>query len=218
MGALYRVPPVPWPRPTVRPLPLLAGVGAIAIATACGGPRAPAEDPRPRELLVEVLPPGAEVSLDGRPLGPGSRAVAAPSAGEHWLRVEAEGYEPAERALPEGSLAGVRVAEALRPEGLRSPRPVDYDDPEPLALAAAHLARVGRAGDAAAYAERAIALERRTPLAHRALGDARAALGNARGAAAAWGEYVRLAPDAPDAAAVAEQVDAIRADVSGPAR
>jgi PEGA domain len=217
MGALYRVATVSRPRSTLRLLRVPAALGALAVA-ACGGRRVPAEDVSPRELLVEVLPPGAEVTLDGRPLGPGSRAVPAPPDGEHLLRVEAEGYEPAERALPEGSLAGVRVAEALRPVDLLSARLLDYDDPEALAIAAAHLARSGRDEDALAYAERALAIERRTPLAHRAMGDAHAARGDARRAAASWAEYVRLAPDAPDAAAVAAQVDAIRTEAGVRAR
>jgi tetratricopeptide (TPR) repeat protein len=215
MGALYRVATVLRPRSTVRP-PWLLLAGCGVLVAACAGRRTPSEDLLPRELLVEVLPPGAEVSLDGRPLGAGSRAIPAPPAGEHLLRIEADGYEPAEQTLPEGSLAGVRVAAALRPVGLWSA--LDYDDPETLALAAAHLVRLGSAGDAAAYAERAIALERETALAHRALGDARAALGDARRAAAAWAEYLRLAPDAPDAAAVAERVDAVRVEAALPAR
>jgi hypothetical protein len=214
MRPLYRVPTVPRPRPTLRLLWVIA-----ALAGACGGRRVPDEEVRPRELLVEVLPPGARVSLDGRPLGAGSRAVPAPEPGPHVLRVEAEGYEPGQRPLPEGDLAGARVAEALRPAGLASARVLDYDEAEGLALAAAHLAARGaRPADAVAYAGRALALEPGLALAHRALGDARAALGDGRRAVASWIEYLRLAPDAPDAEAVARRVEEARSDVTLPAR
>jgi hypothetical protein len=218
MGPLYRVATVLRPRPSSR---LLAALAAVAALGACGGPRVPPEEVAPPELLVEVLPPDAAVSLDGRALGRGSRAIPPPPSGEGpWLlRVEAEGYEPAERPLDDGSLAGVRVAAALRPLGLASYRAVDYDDPEGLALAAAHLARGGeRPRDALAYAERALSLDPGTALAHRAAGDARAALGEAGRAVSSWGQYLRLAPDAPDAAAVARRIEDARGELALPAR
>ena len=103
--------------------------------------------------------------------------------------------------------------------GLGSARVLDYDDAIGLAQAAAHLARTGeRPHDAIAYAERAIAIEPGTALAHRALGDARAALGDRRHAVPEWAEYLRLAPDAPDAAAVAQRIEGARGDVTLPAR
>jgi hypothetical protein len=216
MPALYRVATVDRPRPPFRLLAVLLSLGALG---ACGGRRPAAREIAPPELLVEVLPPGARVTLDGRPLGAGSRAVPAPGPGPHVLRVEAEGYEPAERQLPEEDLAGVRVGEALRPIGFGSERLLELDEPVGLAQAAAHLARSGgRPDDAVAYAERALALDRGTPLAHRALGDARAALGDRRGAVASWAEYLRLAPEARDAAAVAARIEEARGDVALPAR
>jgi tetratricopeptide (TPR) repeat protein len=192
-------------------------VGALG---ACGGGRRPAaEESAPAELLVEVLPPDAQVVLDGRPLGPGSRAVPAPGPRPepHLLRVEADGYEPVERQLAEDDLAGVRVGAALRPLGLGSERLLELDEPVGLAQAAAHLAPE-RPHDAVAYAERALALDGRIAVAHRALGDARAALGDPRRAAAAWAEYLRLAPEAPDAAAVAERIAEARPDAAPRAR
>jgi hypothetical protein len=200
---------------------IAATAAAVAASAACGGRRVPIEEIRPPELLVEVLPPEAEVTLDGKPIGRGSRTIPAPppGAGARVLRVEAEGYVPAERPLDEGSLAGVRVAAVLRPLGFGSARPLDYDDPEGLALAAAYLARGGgRAEDAIAYAERALALERGFALAHRAQGDARASLGDVRRAISSWAEYLRLAPDAPDAAAVARRIEEARGDLALPER
>ncbi|HET9551495.1 MAG TPA: PEGA domain-containing protein, partial [Anaeromyxobacteraceae bacterium] len=90
----------------------LAPLTVAALLASCAGPR---ESLAPPELLVEVLPRLADVSLDGAPVGKGTRAVPAPAPGSHRLLVAAEGYEPAERPLPPGPLAGARVAVALRP-------------------------------------------------------------------------------------------------------
>jgi tetratricopeptide (TPR) repeat protein len=215
MPALYTVATVLRPRTLLRRLAVLAAVGAAACAPRGGAP----DDPRdPPELLLEVLPRSAEIALDGRPLGRGGRAIPAPAPGEHVLRVAADGYEPLERALPPEGLAGARVAAALRPAGFGSTRILDYDEAEGLALAAAFLARAGPPEDAVAYADRALALDRSVALAHRALGDARAALGDERRAAPSWAEYLRLSPDAPDAAAVERRLEAVRGDVTLPER
>jgi tetratricopeptide (TPR) repeat protein len=211
IGALYRVGAVLGLGMQRR----LAGALALALAAGCGGARRAARA-RPTEVLVEVLPRGADVTLDGVPLGPGSRAVAAPPGDEHVLAVVAAGYEPSRRPLAERDLAGARVAEALRPVGFAAAGALDYDDAEGLALAAAFLAAEGDPRDAADYAERAVALEPGLPLAHRARGDALARLGDAARAADAWAEYLRLAPDAPDAGAVAERLEAAREDAARP--
>lgn len=193
----------------------LAGALALALA-GCAGGRAPSSDAAPREVLVEVLPRAARVTLDGVALGEGSRAVPAPPAGEHVLAVAAAGFEPVERRLEERDLAGVRVAAALRPVGLETARALDYDDAEGLAVAAAWLAARGAARDAADYAGRAVALEPGLALAHRARGDALAALGDADAAVEAWGAYLRLRPDAPDAAAVEGRIERARAAEEAP--
>lgn len=161
-------------------------------------------------MLIEVLPRAADVELDGRAVGRGSRAVPAPPAGEHVLRVRAGGFEPLERTLPPQSLAGARLGAALRPLGFGSARPVDLDEPEGLALAGAHLTRAGDARDAVDYAERALALDPTLALPWRVLGDARAALGDPRRAGEAWARYLFLAPDAPDAARVTRAIEGVR--------
>lgn len=190
----------------------LAGALALALAAACGGhrPATVEEGEPPSEVLVEVLPRSAEVTLDGVPLGKGSKAVPAPPPGPHVLAAAAEGYAPVERELPEVDLAGARVAAALRPLGLRTARELDFDDPEGLAEAAAFLAEEGDAADAVDYAERALALEPGLALAHRARGDALVRQGEGERAVAAWTEYLRLAPAAPDARRVARRIEEAR--------
>lgn len=201
---------MPRPRQTTRLGWLLA---SCLVAAGCGG-RGRALDgvgAAPSEVLVEVLPRSSEVRLDGRPLGRGGGAVPAPPpAAAHVLVVAAEGYEPVERTLPEGDLAGARVAEALRPLGFAAAGALDYDEPRGLSLAAAFLAAQGNPADAAAYAERAVTLDPALPLPHRTLGDSAWAVGDRRRAIAEWSEYLRLAPGAEDAARVAGQVDAAR--------
>jgi hypothetical protein len=209
IGPLYRVAAVLEPRTRTR----LGGALALALAAACGPARRAAPgDGRPAEVLLEVLPRAARVTLDGVALGSGSRSVPAPPPGEHVLAVSAEGYEPSERSLPERDLAGVRVAAALRPVGFEAAGALDYDEAEGLALAAAWLAERGGPRDAADYAERAIAIEPGLAFAHRARGDALARLGDTARAADAWAEYLRLAPHAPDARAVAQRLEGARED------
>jgi tetratricopeptide (TPR) repeat protein len=182
-----------------------------ALAGGCaGGERARRAEPPP-EVLVEVLPRDARVRLDGRALGAGSGTRPAPPAGEHVLAVEAEGYEALERLLPDEELAGARVAAALRPLGLVAPA-LDYDDAEGLVAASEFLSAAGDARDAADYARRAVVLAPRLPAARRALGDALARLGDRRGAADEYEEYLRLAPGAPDAAALGRWIDAARGE------
>jgi tetratricopeptide (TPR) repeat protein len=192
-----------------RPALLLAALAALLAAPGCArGARGPGAPP---EVLVEVLPRSAAVELDGRPLGRGSRAVPAPpGADEHVLRVSAEGYEAEERRLPAGSLAGARVGAALRPRGFPSGRLLDYDDAAGLAAAAAFLARAGPAEDAADYAERAVALEPGSALAHLALGDALVRMGRRDEAMRLWSRYLRLTPEAPDADVVARRMEEVR--------
>jgi PEGA domain len=201
-------------RPRTTRLGCALATVALAAAAGCGCARRQPAPGAPRELLIEVLPRGARVSLDGRPVGQGSRAVPAPPAGEHVLSVEADGYEAGGQPLPEGELAGIRVAVALRPSGFATPRALDFDDAEGLAAAAAFLVRAGLDRDATDYAARASALEPRLPAAHRVRGDALLRLGDRPGAIAEWTEYLRLDPAAPDAADVSDRIERARSDVS----
>ena len=198
--------------------PRVAAVSLVAALSvtvgACRGARGRAAAQPPGEVLVEVLPRTARVELDGRPLAPGGGAMAAPAPEEeHVLRVAADGFDPEERVFPAESLDGARIAMALRPRGFDGARAIDYDDAPALAVAAAWLAEAGEPRDAVEYAERAIAVDPGVALAHRALGDARAREGDRAAAIAAWAEYLRRAPEAPDVAAVERRMEAARGDV-----
>jgi tetratricopeptide (TPR) repeat protein len=195
----------------------IVALAAALLASGCTHrAKARFHDTRPPEVLVEVLPRSAEVWLDDRAIGPGSRAVLAPGEDDsHVLVVRAPGFRQEERLLPAGGLEGARVGAVLRPDGFAAAE-LDLDEPDGLALAAAFLAANGDAADAVDYAERALALDGGSAVAHRALGDAQARLGRHEAAAASWSAYLRLAPGAPDAAAVARRIEEVREGLTLP--
>jgi tetratricopeptide (TPR) repeat protein len=197
--------------PAVRsrsPFRLLLVLSALS---ACAEEKHSFKEVMPQELLLEVLPASALVELDGTTVGTGSRAIPVPDPGEHTLVVSAAGFEPLERPLPKGPLANQRVSLVLRPEGFGQSQRLEYDEPTGLAAAAAALNRAGRHADAVDYATRAVALNGKLPPALRALGDALAKVGRRNEARAAWGRYLSLVPDAPDADAVARRMSEGRA-------
>jgi tetratricopeptide (TPR) repeat protein len=195
----------------------LAALVLAAAAAGCAAEKEAFREVAPPELFLEVLPRGALLELDGVGVGRGSRAIPAPEPGEHVLVASADGFEALERTLPPGQLDGVRVGVALRPEGFGAARRLDLDDAAGLAAAAMVLGRAGRHRDAHDYAARAAALDARHAPAQRALGDALAALGKRNEARAAWGRYLLLAPDAPDAAEVERRMGEGRATFEVPA-
>jgi hypothetical protein len=181
----------------------------LAAASCTHDAEARFEATRPPETLVEVLPPSAQVTLDGAPLGAGSRVVPAAvrDRAAHVLSASAPGYEPAEWRVPAGGLAGVRVGLALRPEGF--PGKVELDDASELIRAADFLAAGGRPADAQAYAARAASLAPDLAAAQRSLGVAAAAAGDRRTAERSLATYLRLSPDAPDA----DEIEAVLARI-----
>ena len=112
--------PVPSRPPSARRLPFLAAAvavvllaaGAVVVLQFSGGgqgsatpaPQAAARratTPAPARtgaLEVSASVPRAEVSLDGRSLGPAPQSLAAVPAGPHRVGVVAEGYDPWEQA------------------------------------------------------------------------------------------------------------------------
>jgi tetratricopeptide (TPR) repeat protein len=175
-----------------------AALFACAGAHAAGAGRAP-------EVLVEVLPRGAEVELDGRSVGRGGGTVAAPVGAAHVLRVTAPGFVAEERALP-ADLDGSRVGAALRPDGLAGDGAIDLEDAPALAAAAELLVAQRSARDARDYAERAATADPALPVAQRVLGDALWSLGDRRRAVDAWRRAVRLASGGPEADAAARRI------------
>ncbi len=190
---------------------------AAALAAACASPREAWRSVSAPEVLVEMLPRGAALEVDGRPLGQGSRTVEVPD-GEHVyrLRIAAPGYDPAEVAQPGAKLAGARVGVALRPPGFGAARRLDYDDPASLVQAASALLRVGRPAPCVEYADRALQIAE-VPQAHRLLGAAHAQLGHRDESVRHYSAYLTLVPDAPDARSVARAIEAARGDVTIPA-
>lgn len=204
-----------------RPLsaaPLAPLLALAALASACAeAPRQPWRDQPPPEVLIEVLPRAAAVTVDGAPLGPGQRAVPVPAA-EHRYRFafRAAGFAPAEREETGEKLAGTRLAVVLRPDGFGTARRLEPDDAPGLGAAAALLERRGDHAAALEFAERAIALAPDTAQAQRVAGDAAQALGRRDRAVQAYSAYLALAPGAPDRAAVAARIEALRGDLTVP--
>jgi tetratricopeptide (TPR) repeat protein len=198
-----------------QPSALLAPVVAAGLL-GCAAERQSWRDLAPPEALVEVLPRAALVELDGRLLGAGSRTVPVPEPTRLYkIRATAPGFEPAEVEQPGEKLAGSRLGMALRPEGFGFGRRIDLDDPSSLTLAAAQLEREGRAPEAVEYAERALSMAE-LPLAHRVLGAAYARLGDRRASIRHYADYLGLAPDAPDAAAISRALEKARGDITIP--
>jgi tetratricopeptide (TPR) repeat protein len=198
--------------------PFLHALVAAALALSCAAaPRQTWHETTPPEVLVEVLPRAALVALDGVALGLGARTVAVPDPGRRYrFRVSAQGFVPAEREGEGAQLAGARLGIALRPEGFGSARPLELDDGEGLAAAAALLERRGAHRPALEYAERAAEAAPEVALGQRVLGDAASALGQRRRAIDGYSAYLRLAPEAPDRVAVAARLEALRGDVALP--
>ncbi|GEJ57905.1 tetratricopeptide repeat protein [Anaeromyxobacter diazotrophicus] len=201
------------------PLRTPTALALAALALACASPRRePWRDAPPPEVLLEVLPREVAVTVDGAPLGAGARAIPVPDPAHHYrFTFRAPGFVPAEREGDGAKLAGTRLGVVLRPDGFGSARRLELDDGGGLAAAALLLERHGSHQAALAYAERAAELAPELPLAHRAAGDAASALGRRARAIQAYSAYLALAPDAPDRAAVAARVEALRGDLTVPA-
>ena len=200
--------------PPLRPALMAAAALALSCAAA---PRQTWHDTTPPEVLLEVLPRAAQVALDGVALGPGARAVAVPDPARRYrFRVSAQGFVPVEREGEGARLAGSRLGIALRPEGFGSARPLELDDGEGLAAAAALLERRGAHRQALDYAERAVEVAPEVALGQRVLGEAARALGQRRRAIDGYSAYLRLAPEAPDRDAVASRLEELRGDVAVP--
>lgn len=193
-----------------------AGLALGAALCACATPKQPWR-PRDPEVLIEVVPRRAVLTVDGVALGPGGRPVPVPDAARVYvLRAALPGYTLAERAVPGAKLAGARVGLVLRPDGFGEGRRLDLDDGVGLAAAAALLERRGLREDAIDFAERAADAAPELPLPHRVLGDAAFALGQRKRAVLEYSAYLQLAPDAPDRRAVQRRVEELRGDITIP--
>jgi tetratricopeptide (TPR) repeat protein len=199
------------PRPGIALATLLA-------ASALGGcaHRESWADVHTPVVLVEVLPPQAEVVMDGRPLGRGSGTQPVPDRRRRYrFQATAEGYEPLEVEVEGEKLAGAEVRLVLRPAGFGRARRLEAGEPAGLAQAAAALLRAERVDDAILYAERSLTLAE-TPLAHKVVGRAYGRKGNKKESVRHYSAYLTLAPDAPDAREIADAVEKARGDLTIP--
>jgi tetratricopeptide (TPR) repeat protein len=202
------------PLPSRRALLLAAVAGAAA---ACAPQKQSWRETAPPEVLVEVLPRSAQLSVDGRAAGPGSRAFQVPDPAHVYVfEVSAPGFVSAERSGEGTKLAGARLGIALRPEGFGSARRLEMDEAGGLAQAAAMLERRGEHRSAVEYAERAATLAPEQPMQRRVLASALLKLGDERRAIQEYSTYLQLAPDAPDRRQVERIVARLRGDVTIP--
>jgi predicted Zn-dependent protease len=200
-------------------MPPRCTIPAIAAAAlACAAPQQRFEDVSGAEGLIEVLPRGAAVEVDGQPRGVGAVTVPIRDREQvHTVVVRAPGFEVAAVEIAASELAGGHVGIALRPAGFGAARPLAMDDPASLVAAAALLLRAGRDGEAAEYAEHAAELAPSAPAPRRLLGDAYLRLGRKDRALDAYVAYLERAPeDAPERAEVEERVAAMRGDLTLP--
>ena len=198
--------------PRARPI---AGALAALLLPACAAHAGGAGARAQPEVLVEVLPRGAGLTVDGVPLGPGARTVPLPEPARLYsFRASAPGFEPAERVGRGAALAGTRVGLALRPVGVEGR--VDLDDAASLARVADVLLARGRRAEALEYAARAAEAAPRAPALRRLAGRAAAAAGDRDRALAEYRAYLTLAPDAADRAEIASEMDAVRVPAAAP--
>lgn len=198
-----------------RPLAVVALAGLLSCATE---KQAWSEVvPSRPEVLLEVLPPQAEVRQDGAVAGVGSVTLRL-GAGSATVEVTAPGYEPRQLAVDPRTQAGARVGVALRPAGYGEGRPLAMEDGPGLAAASGWLLRAGKLDDALAYAERAVEVAPSAPAPRRALGLALARAGKRRRAAQELSQYLQLAPGASDRGEIQGLVEKLRGDISVPAR
>ncbi len=196
--------------------PLAAAALIVACAAACAGPKE--TWPRaPAEVFVDVLPRGAELSVDGAPLGVGPHTVPVPEPAHVYVfHAAAPGFVPGERSGDGARLAGARIGLVLRPNGFGNARRLDLDDGAGLAAAAALMQRAGHPSTALEYGERAVEVSPEVPLGHRVVGEAAQALGQRKRAIQEYSAYLQLSPDAPDRAVVQRRVEELRGDLTIP--
>ncbi len=200
----------------MMPLPTV-GLAALALlAAACAPKRARWDEVRPPEALVETLPPGASVRVDGVEAGLAPLSFPVPDGGrEYALRLESPGFEVLEVRLPGERLAGKPLLLVLRPVGFGSQRRLEADDPVGLAQAAAALLRAERPREALAFTAASVEAGD-SALPHRLAGDAWRQLGDRNRAAQEYSLYLSMAPSAPDRAAVERTIAALRGDIPMP--
>ncbi len=192
-------------------------VVAAGVVSACATSKQSWRETAPPEVFVEVLPRSAQLVLDGRPLGAGSRAVAVPDPGHVYVfQARAPGFGAAERSAEGARLGGARLGIVLRPDGFGAARLLDLDDAGGLAQASALLERRGQHREAVEYAEHAVELAPEAPAPRRVLGAALMALGDQRRAIQEYSTYIQLAPDARDRRDVERLVAKLRGDVTIP--
>ncbi|MFN7134656.1 MAG: tetratricopeptide repeat protein, partial [Myxococcales bacterium] len=97
-------------------------------------------------------------------------------------------------------------------------RPIEPDDAGQVARAGQELLKVERCDEGLQFFRQTLALDPRTPAAHKGSGICYAKMKRNREALQAYKQYLLYAPDAPDAARVQEIVSRAEGDITIPER
>jgi tetratricopeptide (TPR) repeat protein len=187
----------------------------LALGAACTRRATWEDDVTPPEVYVDLLPSGAMLELDGKRLGPGSQSIQVRDrARTYKIKASAKGFGAIEVALPGEKLVGARIGIVLPPDGYGTARHLDFDDARSLAAAGGILLKSDRPGEALEYAERAVQVNPEHGPAYHVLGFAYRKLEKRKKSIDAWVRYLELEPKGPDAAAIRQEVERARGDLT----
>jgi tetratricopeptide (TPR) repeat protein len=204
---------------TMRSIVLLS---ALALLASCAGPKPTLDEVAPPEIVLQTIPVGATVNVDGVDTGTTPlRFRATARTAEHKISLAREGYLATDITVTGEQVVknnGKQVLVALRPNmwDPAKAKGINIDNASQLTRAGLDLSKAGRCAEAVAFLMQALDVDSRHPPAHKALGTCYAKLKKNTQALEEYKAYLLYAPDAPDAAKVRAIVDKAQGDIEYP--
>ena len=201
---------------------VLLSVLALLLLPACAEPKPTLDEMAPPEIVLQTIPVGATVTVDGAEAGTTPmRFRAASRTAEQKISFGKEGYLASEVTVTGEEVvknSGKQVLVALRPNmwDPAKAKSINVDNPAHLARAGHDLAKAGRCPEALAFLLFAIDLDPHHAPAHKTLGTCYAKLNKNAQALEEYKAYLLYAPDAPDAPKVRAIVDKAQGDIEFP--